>query len=134
MILIIIAGIILLIFILLVISAVFSHPVYCTDALTEAQNQVLAQSELLARISKMENNIEYFTDQAKGADLLFKEALMDNLPNEFKQERLLAKKECETNLNIEKKILNILKKRLESGNFNTSLSTSSSLGKRSLDQ
>ena len=105
----------------------FYDPIFCMDSLD-------AYNELLAKITEKEGNIEYFLEQAKETDRLFKEALRDNLPEEMRQERLEAKKDSEINLNIERKILRVLKNRLDSGNFNSSLSTPSSLGKRNFDE
>lgn len=79
----------------------------------------------------MEGDIKYYKEQAKATDQFFKEALRNYLPDEIKSERLIAKKETETNLNVEMKVLKTLKNRLASGDYNTSLSTPSSLGKRS---
>ena len=107
---------------------VFSEPCYCTDSFTDAYNQ------LSSKISKVEENIQYFSEQAKEADRLFKEALKENLPEDMKQERLEAKKDSEINLNVEKKVLKTLKDRLNSGNFDSSLSTTSSLGKRNFGE
>ena len=98
------------------------------DSLTDARDQ------LLARISQAEGKIEYFSEQAKETDRLFKEALRDNLPENVKQEALEAKKDSETNLNVERKVLRTLKNRLDSGDYNTTLSTTSSLGKRNFDE
>lgn len=98
------------------------------DDLTEGRN------ELLAKITKAEGKIEYFSEQAKETDLLFKEALRDNLPEVMKEERLEAKRDSESNLNLERKVLRVLKARLDSGNFDSSLATSSSLGKRNFGE
>jgi len=106
----------------------FSDPIYCMDPFIEAQH------ELLRKISRVQGNIEYFSDQAKQTEELFKQALRENFPEEMRQERLNAKRESETNLNIERKILKMLKNRLDSGDLNPSISTSSSLGKRGFDQ
>lgn len=88
----------------------------------------------MAKISKLEGNIQYFAEQARKTDHLFKDALRDNLPDDIRQERLVAKRESETNLNVERKVLRTLKNRLYSGDYSSSLSTSSSLGKRNFDQ
>ena len=112
----------------LILSSMFSETLHCMDSLTEAHNQ------LLAKITKAEGDIQYYSQQAKEADLLFKQALRDNLSEEMTQERLIVKKESETNLNIEQKVLKTLKNRLASGNFDSSLSTSSSLGKRNFEE
>ena len=100
---------------------------YCADAINEARDA------LLAKISAMEDNVKYFSEQAKETDLLYKESLRYNLPEDIKAERLLAKKETETNLNVERKVLRILKNRLSNGDFDSSMSTSSTLGKRERD-
>ena len=113
---------------LLLLFSIFSEPLYCMDSLTDARDQ------LLARISQAEGKIEYFSEQAKETDRLFKEALRDNLPENVKQEALEAKKDSETNLNVERKVLRTLKNRLDSGDYNTTLSTTSSLGKRNFDE
>jgi len=107
------------------LSVLCCEPVYCMDPLTE---------ELLAKISKVQRKVQYFAEQAGETEYLYKEAKRYNLPDDMKAERLLAKKETETNLNVEKKVLKVLKHRLDSGDYNTSLSTSSSLGKRNFDQ
>ena len=114
--------------ILLPLLYMFSEPLYCMDDLTEGRN------ELLAKITKAEGKIEYFSEQAKETDLLFKEALRDNLPEVMKEERLEAKRDSESNLNLERKVLRVLKARLDSGNFDSSLATSSSLGKRNFGE
>jgi len=93
-----------------------------------------ARLDMLDKIARIEDKIDYFTQQAKETDRLFREALHDNLPQDIKDDRLIAKKESEVNLNSEKKALKILKNRLNSGDFNTSFSTPSTLGKRNLDQ
>jgi len=118
----------LILLIFLLFSAVFSEPIYCMDTLTETRG------DLLAKIARLEEKIEYFADQAKETDRLFKEALIKNLPEDMRQERLIAKRETETNLNMGRKVLRTLKQRLDSGNDNTPLSTSSSLGKRNFDE
>jgi uncharacterized protein YdcH (DUF465 family) len=115
-------------FLLPLLLVLFCDPIYCMDSFIEAQN------ELLHRISRVEGNIEYFSDQAKQTDELFKQAIRENLPEDMRKERLNAKRESETNLNIERKVLRILKSRLDSGDLNPSISTSSSLGKRGFDQ
>jgi len=81
----------------------FSDPIYCTDSLTDGKN------ELLAKINKVEGNINYFTEQAKETDELYKEALMKNFPDDMKEEKLLVKRESEINLNTEKRVLRVLK-------------------------
>ena len=77
---------------LLIILIIFSEPVYAMDPLTQPR------FELLAKISKVEDNIQYFAHQAKATDHLFKQALRDNLPEDMRQERLIAKKESEINI------------------------------------
>lgn len=83
----------------------FSDPVYCTDSFTDAQN------ELLNKISKLEDSINYHSEQAKVTDNLYKEALKYDLPEDMKKERLEAKKETEVNLNSERRALRTLKTR-----------------------
>ena len=64
----------------------FSEPHYCADTINEARDA------LLARISRMEDKMNYFSEQAKKTDLLYKESLRYNLPEDTKAERLLSKK------------------------------------------
>lgn len=106
----------------------FSEPFYCTDGPTEGLD------ELLAKINKKELNIQYFEGQVKETDRLFKEALRQNLPEDARKEALQAKKESEVNLNSERRFIKVLKNRLNSGNYDSSISTSSSLGKRNIDE
>lgn len=110
---------------MILFSYVFSEPIYCIDPSME---------ELLAKISKLEEDIEYFQGQVSETNRLFRESLRDHLPEHIQQERLIDKKESETNLNVGRKVLRTLRDRLHSGDFYTSLSTSSSLGKRNLDE
>ena len=114
----------LIVSILLFLLSMFFEPLYCMDCFEEARRK------LLNKISKVEGNIEYFSEQVEQADHSFKKALKDNLPEDEKQGIVEAMKESQTNLNLEKKALKILKSRLESGNYDSSLSTTSSLGKR----
>lgn len=90
--------------------------------------------ELLAKISKLEINIEYFSGQVRETDILYKQGIKDNLPKHIMDDLLTAKKESETNLNLERKVLRALRTRLDSGDYNTSLSTPSSLGKRKIEE
>lgn len=90
--------------------------------------------QMLDLIQRKQDKLEYFHQQVKAADAEFKEALMHNFPDEIKQERLEAKKDSETNYNLESKVLKVLKERMESGNYNTSLDQKSSLGKRNFEE
>ena len=109
---------------MILFSYVFSEPIYCIDSSME---------ELLAKIPKLED-IEYFQGQVSETNRLFRKSLRDHLPEHIQQKRLIDKKERETNLNVGRKVLRTLRDRLHPGDFNTSLSTSFSLGKRNLDE
>lgn len=106
---------------------VFSDPLYCMDTFTEER------LKMVAKISELESDLEYFKQQAQETHWLYNEALDKKFPDDIQKERLVAKRESEVNLNVGKKVLSTLKNRLESNDFNTSMSTSSSLGKRRLD-
>lgn len=97
---------------------------YCTDIITESKNL------LLEKIAKINANIQYFQEQSIEADKMFKDALRQQLNDDIKNDILTAKKESEINLNSEKKMLKILSERLEKGDFNSSTSSPSVLGKR----
>ncbi len=99
--------------------------IYCIDFYTE--------EELLASISKKEGMVQYFLQQAQETDRMFKQGLINNLPDDAKQELLTAKRETETNLNVEKKVLNSLRNKLNSGDYSKSFSESS-LGKRNTNR
>jgi len=123
------ALIVLILFFLLLLKllSLFCKPIYCMDIFTEGR------LDLLSKIAQVKDKILYFSEQVKETDYLFKEALRENLPEYMKQERLVAKRETEVNLNVSRKILKILESRLDSEDYNSSLATSSSLGKRKGD-
>ena len=114
---------VLIAWLLFLLCSLLFDPIYCADLLE-------ARDALLAKIAKVEAKIEHYQEDAKLMDDLFKEALRDNLPDDMKEERLKEKRASERNLNTERKVLRTLKERLDSGNYDSFLSTPSSLGKR----
>ncbi len=111
---------------IIILKFAFAYDIiYCIDFYTEKQ--------LLANISKKLGMVKYFLQQAQETDRLFKQSLINNLPDDAKQELLTANRETETNLNVEKKVLNSLRNKLNSGDYSKSFYPSS-LGKRNTNQ
>ena len=117
-----------MVFIFIALSFLFAEPQYCMDSITTAHDQ------MIEKITKLEAKVEYWADQTKEADYLYEEALKGNLPEDIRGPALEAKQDCEKNLKAESRALSILKSRLESGNFDSSLSATSSLGKRNFGE
>jgi hypothetical protein len=95
--------------------------VYAMDTLTEMS------LKLQEKIAKLEANISYYQEQAIAADKDFKEVLntkayceskglMDEWQREYKIVES-ALKDTNVNLNSEKRMVNILKAKLENGDY-----------------
>lgn len=63
----------------LFLLSIITDTVYCEHLFTHARNQILI------RISKSEYKVQYFSEQVKESDLLYKKALLNNLPENVKQ-------------------------------------------------
>lgn len=98
--------------------------VYCMDSSIELR------LTLEEKIASMEGQANYFREQIKILDYEFRRAILNNLPGDVRDEILLGRKEFQTNLDTETKLIRKLKDRLSSGDFDSSFTTSSSLGKR----
>ncbi len=122
--------IILLVLACVIIATWFSHAAY---AMMPEDGLLGAKEALMAKITQKQEMIKYFEEQCAASNYEFRQGLSHNLPKEELDQLLIAKKECESNLNIEKKMVRLLQSRLDSGNYDTSLNTSSSLGKRRSD-
>ena len=103
------------------------EPVYCTEPVGNGYD------ELLARISRAQGNITYFQGQVSETTRLFNEAIANNFPNDVTNERLISMRESQTNLRLERRVLTLLQNRLQSGDYDTSFTTQSSLGKRKFE-
>ena len=110
--------------------------VYCMDGVTEMSLR------LHDKISGIEEKIKYHQEQLLGADRDFKEVLtrkayheQNGTMDEWRREYLIvesALKDSNTNLNSEKRMLNILKAKLESGDY-AMTSTSSAVKRKITD-
>lgn len=115
--------IILIFIILYLFSNSFVTVIYCMDNFTEEK------LELLKQITKVEDKINYFKEQMKGADIEFKEvlSLKDKTPVEEYmkdyQDAKTALTETRTNLTSEERMLGILKKKLENNDFTQQINT-----------
>lgn len=114
----------------------YTEVVYCMDGLTEMSLR------LQDRISGIEEKIKYHQEQLLGADRDFKEVLtrkayheQNGTMDEWQRQYLIvesALKDSNTNLNSEKRMLNILKAKLESGDY-AMTSTSSAVKRKITD-
>lgn len=95
--------------------------IYCMDELTEMS------LEIQKKIPVIEEKIKYYQEQVVGAEMEFKEMLSTKAYHEQNdtmeewqrkcREAQSALKDSNTNLNSEKRMLGILKAKLESGNY-----------------
>ena len=109
-----------------------SGVVYCMDATTDLS------LTLQQKIAQLVDKINYYQEQVVAADRDFKETLSTKAYYESKgdiaewQRQYIivesALKDSNTNLNSEKRMLNILKAKLETGDFD--LTSNSTAGKR----
>lgn len=126
---------ILLFLILLHIGAFSPEVVYAMDPET---------SEFLSKISKVQSNVEYYTDQVKLANQEFKAILSDinktdpsntralEVLNMEKEGAIEAMKDSNANLASEKRMLKILQAKKDAGDF-TLPTSSSTVTKRKLE-
>lgn len=110
--------------------------IYCMDGLTEMS------LKLQNKISGIEEKIKYYKEQLLGADRDFKEVLsrkayheQNGTMDEWQRQYHIvesALKDSNTNLQSEKRMLNILKAKLESGDYDMT-STSSAVKRKITD-
>ena len=103
---------------------IFGGTIYCMDPFEEARLQ------LIASITKVQENIQYWSNQTHVTNWEFRHAIQNNLDTQ--NDWFIAKRESERHLLSVQRALAILNKRLNSGNMDSSFSTSSTLGKRKL--
>lgn len=115
---------IILILLSVPIMYMFSDTLHCMDSYTE----------LLAKIGEEEDLAQYWLKQSQECELLFKESLKYNDPEDMKQERLSALKECQENYNSKRDIARDLRDKLNSGDYDPDLPTTSSLGKKNSEK